>query len=1808
MIEASADDLIAVIGLAAKVPGAASIDEFWQELVEGREAVRFLGDDELLAAGVPAERLAKDSYVRAVAEVGDLSMFDAGLFGFTPREAVNTDPQIRLFLEVCHTAVENAGYDPRRIPGSTGVFGSMGGNLYSQLWLNASDRSLGASRIATSVLNMPDYLSTQVSYKFGLRGPSMTVHSACSSSLVAVHLAAQALRLGECDAAIAGGVDIVFPVSQGYLWDEGSPLSQDGHCRPFDAAAKGTVFGSGAGAVLLKRFGDALADGDQISAVLRGSAVNNDGNSKVGFTAPGVSGQADVIREAMLMAGRAPADISYIEAHSTGTSLGDPIEFTALTRAYRSLSEADSQSGADSGSPRIPVSSVKGNIGHLGHAAGIASFIKVVLSLVNEVRPPTVNFTAPNPQLNLADSPFTITTDPVPWLRDDERPRTAALSALGFGGTNCHMVLEEGPLPRRSTSAARPEVLVWSARDETAADEYRSRLAAHFAGAGAVEFPDVVATMQDGRTPHRHRRAVVVSTAAEAVAAIADERVTSNAARSAAAEHTVWTGADKKPPIIAFAFPGQAAQQPAMALGLYGVDPAFSAAMDECLELFAEHEPVLAQLWRTADEVRIRDTRLAQPLLFSVEYALARRWLAAGVVPDVIVGHSVGELVAATVAGVFTLDEAVRVVAARSAAMAATPDGGMLALGADVDEVERLLPDGVSIAVVNGPKQVVVACGPDRLAEAAGTFREAGISTRELPVSRAFHSPLMRAAVDRFAAAFTDVELREPAITMISASGGGLVTSAEAKDPNFWARQITGPVRFDRATATLLQTLAEHPAGLRRIMLEVGPGQTLTRLLQQDRAVRDAELVVVASMPRSSGDAERDQRAAATAAARLWTSGIGLEWSAFRSGRRARIPAPGYPYQRERYWPDVPVLAAQPRDAPVISPEKTPVPARDEAARSGSPFGIPTWTEQPLPPGPARPGATALVLLPSAAPSANRLTLALRQAGHKLVLVQFGDVYDDTDRHLTVRRGQAGDLDRLVETLARRGVHPASYVHALGLADWGEATLGNIDDQLADGVHSLVALARCAAAHPVSGTSPILLTVMTKGVDVSGGEPLEPAKAALTGVVRTLAAESAELDARIIDISDPVAEDGLVGELRAAGTVLVALRGASRWVPGERSIELAESPPPLRRGGTYILVGGLGGLGRSVARAMADTGRRPNLVLVGRFDRRAAGHPAAAAIEADLEYLRGAGAEVEIVACDITDRRAVRRLADGLRARGRSVSGIVNLAGVAGDGMLLVRPETAVDAVLRPKVHGSLVLAETFGRDTELDFLVSFSSRAALDGLVGGGDYSAANVFLDAHMRLLARRGLPAQSINWPAWHTVGMAVERGEQPPPPNTVDWTVTVDPATEPILDEHRVAGIPVMPGTGHLDLAITGFRTVIGPPKVPVRLDDVVFRQVLSSTGSRELRFRYVPDGDEWRWEASSVPAGSGSRVVHATGRIARLREQPPYVPPLSVLREQVTAPEVTSAPAASKLFNLGPRWNTVVRATSGKTKDGERQRLLELALPDAFAGEVSGHAMHPSLLDSCTAAARDSSVAGAYVPFHYGTLRCYGDLPARVISNVVRRPAGAGMLVADVTIYAPDGALLATVERFVMRGVEPGFFTESAERGDAGSTVSAERAADQKTGIAPEDGGLLLLRLLGHTRCPQVTVRPYVDGQPLPVSGASPMAAPMPVARVPVAAPAPAPASPAATTAASDQDGSGQDSMENRLAALWTEVLGIQTIESDDDFFELGGDSLVAVELIGRVRSELGVATSIVAVFENPTLSGLAASLADKGER
>ena len=1425
------DDLVAVIGLACRVPGARDATEFWRNLRDGVESVRFLTEDDLRVAGVAESRIADPQYVRVVAEAEDIDMLDAGLFGLTPREATNADPQIRMFLEICHSAVEHAGYDPLRVGVSTGVYGSMGGgSRYQQLYLGTGDHTLSSARMASSVLNMPDYLSTLVSYKFGFRGPSLTVHTACSSSLVTVHLAAQALRLGECDMAVAGGTDVVFPVGQGYQWDDGSPVSPDGHCRPFDARAHGTVFGSGAGAVVLKRLDDALADGDEILAVLRGTAVNNDGNTKVGFTAPGVPGQAAAVREAMLVAGVVPADISYVEAHSTGTPLGDPVEITALARAYESLA-----GGPPDLAERIPISSVKGNVGHLGHAAGITSLIKVVLCLVNEQRAGTANFTEANPQLKLDDTPFTVTGAALPWPRTDGRPRAAAVSALGFGGTNAHAVLEEGPARTRTATDGRPRVLVWSGRSAEAAAAYQERLAGHLTATGDTDFVDLTSTLQDGRTALPVRGAVVAADSAAALTALAEDKVLRSAAEA---------GGRRGVPDVAFLFPGQAAQQPAMALGLYGEQPAFTSALIACLDLFAEHGLALADPWRTADAAALADTRLAQPLLFAVEYALARMWLSWGIEPAVLLGHSVGELVAATVAGVFDLPAAVRLIAVRATAMAQTEPGGMVAVAADADRVLPLLPEGVTVAVVNGPRQTVLAGRADALAVAMESLRANGISGRELPVSHGFHSPLMAAAVPAFTAAFDGVALAEPTVPLVSGATGRLITVAEAKDPTFWADQIVAPVRFDRALDTLL-------AGDARLLVEVGPGQTVTSLCRSHPAFPAASATVVPTMPRNAGDPDRDQRAALSAAAEVWVAGRDLDWPALRGGAPGRrIPVPGYPYQRTRHWPK-----------PVAPTASVPAPVTAAPDAPAAPFSTLSWVEQPLSPVDRTEftgqDETAVVLLPDDDTAALPVTLTLQQAGYRPLLVRIGQSYQDSGRDVRIRLGRDEDVDRLLDGLAGCGVRPDLLVHALAVAPWDQPTGRDVDEQLDGTFHSLRALARWGVRHAADGTAPGLLVIACRSVDVTGVEPVDPVKAALHGAVRTLAEEAPELRCRLLDIADPVVENQLAAEIRHGADPVVALRGPGRWLRVERPLDVADAAPPIRRGGVYLLTGGTGGLGRSVAKALATTGLRPHLVLVSRSGLPdpvdgGAEDPAVTTARADIAELTQLGARVRVEACDVTDRRAVRRLVDRVKATAGPVSGVVHLAGVPGDGMLVVRDRADADAVLRPKVHGTLALAEVFATEPALDFYLAFSSRAAVGGLVGSGDYAAGNAFLDAHTRLLARAGVPARTVNWPAWRGVGMAVA-GEPPLPSDAVAWHTIADPATDPVLDEHRAAGVAVMPGTGYLDLACRAFRATVGPADALVRLTDVVFREGLFCTEQRRVRVLFRPDGGGWRWE-------------------------------------------------------------------------------------------------------------------------------------------------------------------------------------------------------------------------------------------------------------------------------------------------------------------------------------------------------------------
>ncbi|HSF42281.1 MAG TPA: amino acid adenylation domain-containing protein [Thermoanaerobaculia bacterium] len=888
---------IAIVGLAGRFPGARDLEAFWQNLRQGVESVSFFSEEELLESGVPSELLRHPSYVPARAVVDGEDLFDAAFFEIPPRQAELMDPQLRFFLETAWHALESAGIDPGRYPGAIGLYGGVTASSYLLSNLLSHPGLLQEIGPGPLLLGTDrDFLTTQVSYRLGLRGPSVDVQTACSTSLVATHLACQALLTGDCDVALAGGVSIKVPQRTGYVYQESGPDSSDGHCRAFDARADGSIYGAGVGLVVLKRLEDALADGDAIHAVILGTAINNDGSQKVGYTAPSIEGQAAVVAAALDRAGVEPGTIDYVECHGSGTALGDPIEVTALTRAFGGTGKKGS----------CAIGSVKTNIGHLGAAAGVTGLIKTVLALENREIPPSLNFETPNPKIDFAASPFRVNHRLSAWPANG-RPRRAGVSSLGQGGTNAHVVLEEAPA-REPSGPSRPwQLLVLSARTATALEAATENLAAWLEGHPEASLADAAFTLQVGRRGFAHRRAVVCRGVDEA-RRILEERD----------PRRLLTGVQdggRRP--VAFLLSGVGDHYPGMARGLYETEPVFRAALDRCFEVLADgpwrdlREAVFAGLERTAeggldlrrmlgrgdaDEAarRLHRTLYAQPAVFAVEYALAQLWMSWGVEPEALLGYSLGEYVAACLAGVFPLEDALPLVAERARWIEELPAGAMLAVPLPEDEARARLSPGLDVAAVNGPQLSVVSGPPEEVAALAGRLAEEGIAARQLPTTHAFHSRGMEPLAERLTERVRRLRPAAPRIPLLSNVTGTWLTTDEATDPAYWARHLSGPVRFSDGLAELWK----NPS---RVLLEVGPGQGLSALALQHPAAGRGR-IALPSLPHAH---ERQDDAAFLfgTLGRLWLAGAAIDWAGlWREERRHRLELPLYPFERRRFW------------------------------------------------------------------------------------------------------------------------------------------------------------------------------------------------------------------------------------------------------------------------------------------------------------------------------------------------------------------------------------------------------------------------------------------------------------------------------------------------------------------------------------------------------------------------------------------------------------------------------------------------------------------------------------------------------------------------------------------------------------------------------------------------------------------------------------------------------------------------------------------------------------------------------------------
>ena len=928
---------VALIAMAGRFPGARDVEQFWDNLLAGRDTISVF-DEQTLDAAVGAALRADPDYVRARGVLDGIEDFDAAFFGINPKEAELMDPQQRVFLEICWECLERGGYAPDSCAVPVGIWGGMNNATYFQRHLSTRpDLVEAVGEFQVMLGNEKDYIATRVAHRINLTGPAVSVHTACSTSLVAVHEAFHALRSGQCDMALAGGVAITCPPRSGYLYQEGSMLSPDGHTRSFDANAKGTVFSDGAAVVLLKRLSDALADGDPIYAVLRGSAVNNDGGAKASFTAPSVDGQAKVIGAALACAGVDARSISYVETHGTATPMGDPVEIEGLTRAFARHTEARDFCRIGSG---------KSNVGHMVMAAGAGGLIKTALALHTESLPASLHFEAPNPSIDFSRTPFRVNSQRSDWPRSDV-PRRAGVSSFGVGGTNAHVIVEEAPLPPPAEADPNPQVLLLSARTPTALAAARTRLADHLAAHPAISLADVAHTLRVGRKAFGQRAAVVADSVAGAIEALRSADSPAGVAGSTPA----WV------PQPVFVFPGQGAQYPGMGTSLYASDRAFRAAFDECLQAFEGLLPFdLRERMFSPDPAALAPTSATQPATFALEYALARQWMALGVAPAALVGHSVGEFAAAVLAGVMSLADAARLVARRGALMQAQPPGAMLSVRLAAADLAARLPQTLSLAAENGPTACVCA-GPFEAVEALRAALEAdGIVAKPLQTSHAFHSAMMAPAVAPFEELVRGIALAAPALPIYSTLTGQLLSDAEATDPHYWARHLRETVRFSPAVRAVLASLA-HP-----LFVEVGPRSTLSTLVRQHAGKN----LAAPALPSLADNPAQESTAWRLAAARLWTLGGELDLNLLDARtRKLRVLLPTYPFERKRCWVD-------------IAPPASTSPASAAASIAAPAAAVPAPTlSAVLPSSPPEPAMTSAA---TAAPD-RRASLTARLRG-----------------------------------------------------------------------------------------------------------------------------------------------------------------------------------------------------------------------------------------------------------------------------------------------------------------------------------------------------------------------------------------------------------------------------------------------------------------------------------------------------------------------------------------------------------------------------------------------------------------------------------------------------------------------------------------------------------------------------------------------------------------------------------------------------------------------------------------------------------
>ena len=1807
MSESANTQKIAIIGMSCRFPGADNINEFWENLKNEVESISTFTDDELRECGVVEDWINSPNYIKRRGIINGAEYFDASFFDVTPRDAEIMDPQHRVFLECAWHALEDGGYNSENTDARIGVFGGSGTNWH----LNSTKNNDAVKKYAsgTSIVtgNDKDYLATRVSYKLNLKGPSLTVQSACSTSMSAIVLGINSLLSYQCDMILAGGSTIELPEKQGYMYQEGGLESSDGHCRTFDIKADGTVFSRGAGVVLLKRYEDAVKDGDNIHAVILGGAINNDGSNKVGFTAPSVEGQVSVAIEAMEISNIDASSISYVEAHGTATNVGDPIEVSSLSQVFETYTDKKQF---------CAIGSVKTNIGHTDSASGIAGLVKVVMAMKHKKIPAHLNYSEPNPKINFETSPFYVNTSTSDWEVKEDEMRRALVNSFGVGGTNACIIVEESPSVE-TLQNEKEKLIFLSARNEDAINEAKENLSNFIQKNENLNLSDVAYTLQVGRKSFEQRECISFKTREELLQKLETE----------SSNNKGLCFEDGKP--IIFMFPGQGNQYLNMGYDLYQNNDLYKETFDYCCNYLNEkigldlREYIFAEAGSEKAKIALEQTYITQPAIFVVSYAMAKIMEDRGIVPEALIGHSVGEYVAACISGIMSLEDALYLVAKRGELVQKLPGGSMLAVLENEDKILPFLSTGVEIAAVNNPKLTVLSGPDEKITELEKTLDNSGFFYKRLDTSHAFHSAMMDPCLPEFETLFEEVELNEPTIPIISTVTGKFLKAEEATDPSYWVKHVRESVRFTDAVKLVLEM---NPS----VFLEVGPGQSLESSVK--RHLDKESLHKTVRTMRSVNESFNDNTFSEEAIGAIWMNGGNINWSTYyKDEKRVKLSLPVYPFQRAAYSIDF----SQTNFNSAIK-------QNTRYSKTENWYSVPSWKR------------TAHIDMINTTEKSEQVWLLIKDnyylgdtiekqltdSGSIVISVASGETYKkESSNSYIVNLFEKEDFNRLISDIKEDGNSIDNVVYLKNYREkLRELTEDNFNKIEHETFFSILYLMQ--AFYATNQLKETHLSVVANGTfDIIGGEVYSPENALGVGTCRVLIQEFPKTRATFIDVDLSIKDykkmalaKNIINETLNDGyDTVVGYRNNYRWVEEFDTVKLAkDNEPNFKDKGVYLITGGLGGIGILTAKTIAEEAN-VSFVLTynspiparSEWKKWLAENPEESFIQEKIKgvlAIEELGSKVYLYQVNVSDYKGMKALRNDVEEKVGKINGIIHSAGTVGGGIIPLKTAESVRPVFDSKFRGTLVLDRVFNGDKDLDFMFLYSSITSILGEATRLDYCSANAFLDAFSYYRNNQlNSKTTTVNWAGWESIGMAVrwektktEKSNQTKLRYSKDflklvkkdetqqiYDVDFNPESDWIINSHFIISQPTVVGTSFLEIIHQYAKLEF--PDSTIEMKNLYFISPLMFEKGKNKRVRFVVDlkNGKHKFSFRTQPMEKNPETDkwhdHFMGEIVCDTFKPAPIDLAAIKKrleknvDETKSPRLILNAQEEPLIDLGERWDI-----DNKVYIGEHEWLAELTLREEFEGDVTYFDYHPAMMDKATSFGLRFLSDSTFLPFSYKSIKPFGKLPAKVYAyaSVDAEKQNDDAVSIDITMISLEGEVLMEIKQYTMKQVNnlptsSVSETETKKKKDKAYTSEIDF-------IHPKDGKEVIKQMLSKQHLPQLIVYPcdfefmVEDTVPDIKKREEEKERERNATKSYYARPA-----------LKTEYEEPETEMEKTITGIWQDILGLDKIGRNDTFTELGGNSLLAIQTIANIVDILDVELTAQVFYDNPTVKGLA---------